>query len=62
MEYLAQRCDYATGWSASAAAAAVIKEDVVGNEENRSVFFGTGQIDRTKLQRRYSFEDEVMKY
>ena len=45
VEYLAQRCDYATGWSASLA---IIKEDI-SDEKNRFVFFGTRWIDRTKL-------------
>lgn len=45
VEYMAQRCDYATGWSASAS---VIKEDISG-EKNRFVFFGAGWIDGAKL-------------
>lgn len=45
VEYLAQRCDYATGWSASPS---IIKEDI-SDEKNRFVFFGAGWIDRTKL-------------
>lgn len=45
VEYLAQRCDYETGWSDSPS---IIKRDT-SDEKNRFVSFGIERIDRSKL-------------
>lgn len=59
VEYLEQRCDYATGWSASPF---IIKEDI-SDEKNRFVIFGTGCIDTaSQVRKEVQFQDEVMKY